>query len=92
MLEFKARPELCACAASDGGNGMLEPACSGSGEPVGTVSSHCHIQRHHVGSLKMATAGVFTPGEWANTEIGWGLVWSHSWVVIIYQHLTPWEV
>lgn len=42
---------------------------------MGAVSSHCHIQRHRVGSLEMATDRVFTPGQLAGTAMGISWVW-----------------
>lgn len=39
-----------------------------------------HTQRHHTGSLKSTTVGVFTPRKSANTTN------LERWVLNIYQH------
>lgn len=48
-------------------SGVLEPACTGSQEPITLISSQPCVQ-HHIDSMKLAMMGVFIPQKPANTK------------------------
>ena len=50
------------------------------------ISSQLHIQLYHIGSLKLATTGVFTLWKWADIANQGFLSW--SLLLNTYQHTT----
>lgn len=53
--------KVCPSRKEAGFSGMLEPAYKVSGEVTAIFFSKPHVQWCHVGSLKLATVGIFTP-------------------------------